>query len=524
MPTGISVPEIESWRKQLPLSDLDACIRALYAVLQDLHQSHVSPEVRSEILSILRPTFSYLCQSLQNALASNAILTSQQEALLEGMNQLHFEMLRGYKQIIQTVQKRFFTNKNLLMSALQSAMLYCEKLILFAYEHHQQAPFGAWQNFHDFFVIAQNKHVASQSLLNATDWGSRLNTLQDVYKSCLLFVIANPSRFSRDEMIQLTYAVEEWAPLVILGKRPRKLEPMYMVDLMVDSPPLNTQIYSYHSEEFYYIIMDNLIEHLNKLLKAKQVSNEEEQARQFSVTECALPYTFVELLLSTWSRLAERSDNRYQAQGKIAISLGLNASHWFIQQGILPNLCPTKDTNKEQIKPHDYFNCQLVNQSEGGYCLKWIFNENPQLRCGNIIILERLQSENNPTWAVGTIRWLQDENKRTIYMGIQLLSLEARAVMIIFEDKEASRTFPALLLPDQMGRGKPMTLLTSLLPFRAEQIIKLEYEGKLFTVKLKRNYSLSPTYHEFEIEPMDALMPHFNWRFQTETVKKSIRH
>lgn len=507
-----SLEAIDAWRSQLPLSNIGASAKSLYELLQDLHQAPMNASERFAVLAHLRPTLSYICEILGKIFAEREALSEKQQLIADLVNALHFEMLNGYKLIIDSALSHVLIKKKIFVAALHNAMVCCEKMLFDSYKQHRDPPHNIWREFHTLYLLARQKGVSQKSLGNSMEWHSRFNTLEDLYKNCLLFVIANPYRLTKTEINHLIYALEVWAPLLILKPVNENAFGLYVVDMESDNAPHYSALNSKSSANCYMLVLDKITLRLEKLLQDKTTLNSKKSLNYFLEAEQMLPLSFIESLLGSWQYIKERAQKRNKIQGTITVCLGISTCHWFISDQLAhttQDLDISQDINVIDLsmdqsanKSLSYrsYQCQLVDQSEGGYCLQWTEEIPQQLQCGEIIALHREVPNQGKSWTIGTIRWLRHEKDHSILLGVQVLSHDVLAVYSSLEDANSDHQTATLLLAEQTLYNKPKTLITPSLPFKSGQEIKVGFQKQSFPAILQKNYSLSPCYQQFGVE------------------------
>ncbi|MGE3320033.1 MAG: hypothetical protein AB7I18_12135 [Candidatus Berkiella sp.] len=507
-----SLNEVDAWRSQLPLSNVGTSAKALYEFLQDLHQAPINAHDRFIILSHLRPTLSYLCEILGKIYAEREALSEKQQLIADLVNALHFEMLTGYKLVIDAALNSLLTKRKLFISALLNAMVCCEKIIFDTYKQHRDPPHGVWYEFNTLYLLAKNKGVSQKSLSSHVEWQSRFSTLEELYKNCLLFAISNPYRLTKLELTHLTYALEVWAPLLILKPLSENSQGLFVIDLNSDQAPHYAAFNPTPSPSSFMLVLDKITLRLEKLLQDKTSTTTKKSSNYFLEAEQQLPNTFIESLLGSWQYIKERAQKRDKAKGAISVCLGISSCHWFISDELSANsqnheasqdfhvIDLSIDQGAQKSQSYRYYDCQLVDQSEGGYCLQWIEEIPTQLQCGEIIAIQRVSPNHSKNWTIGTIRWLRHEKDHTILLGVQVLSHEVLAVYSSLEDAQSEHQTATLLLAEQPLHNKPKTLITPSLPFKAGQEIKVAFQDHAYPAVLQKNYSLSPCYQQFGIE------------------------
>ncbi len=503
---------IEQWRSQLPLSDNAASAKSMYFTLLDSHQAPISYKERFEILSLLRPTLRYICQSLQKFYDSQEVLTHQQRPIADLENSMNFEMLNSYKLVIEEAYNQFFSDNLIIISSFQNALSLCTKIIFNAYEQHRPAPEGIWLELHTIYKLAETKHIAHKSLKKYLTWQCRFNTLADIYKHCLLFSLANPNHLRRAQIIQLLYAIESWAPLLQIKTEDSNDSCLFIVDPHQDSPPRYSGLYEKPPFEGYFLNLEHINDRLSKLLTA-HINGNEKTAKQFSSSEFALSVPYVESILDAWISLRERAHKRIGTKGFISVSLGISACHWFVQHQTIDasegepdtvnidlnidSLPQIKSHSENVIPKHEKYLCELINQSEKGYCLKWPDDVPSQLQTGEIIGLEIESESKAKLWSIGTIRWLKNESDHSILIGVELLSEEALAVETQLADTTSHYSISTLVFPEIPEHQIPMRLIAPLLPFKIGNEIEIEYNSHSYCATLQKIYSATASYQEF---------------------------
>ncbi len=503
----ISVQAITDWCSQLQLSDLSGCAKALFLTLQDSHQAPITYQERFEILSILRPTLKYITQALQKFYEEQEVLSDTQRPIADLVNALHTEMINGYKLVIEEAIKPLFYNHHIFISSVQNAMSYCTKVIFFSYEQHRAPPQGMWLELHEIYNFAKERRIDKKSLQKYCTWQCRFNTIADIYKHCLLFSISNPSHLRKAQIIQLLYAIEYWAPLLVIKDHDKTDSCLFFVDPLQDEPPRYIGLFEQSPKIGYFMDLTQINERISKLLSLYGNNNHEKVAKLFSASELALPLHYLESIHQSFKNLRKRTNERLKANGEIKVCLGISSCHWFASQNdhdtinlsIPENTDITLSPEQSAALPVSKFviyRCEIVNHSERGYCLNWIEKVPLQLQTGEIIGIET-QIEDNIEWSIGTIRWLRNEGTNSTLVGIELLSKESLPVKAHLSDSASPYLVPTLVFPPQAEKQLPMRLVSPPLPFKVGNEIELEYDGHVYAAVLQKSYSASASYQEF---------------------------
>lgn len=505
----ISASAISDWCSQLPLSDLSGSAKALYLTLQDCHQAPLTYQERFKILSILRPTLKYISQALQKIYDGQEILSEKHRPIADFVNALHFEMINGYKLVIEQASAHVFYNQQIFIASFQSALSYCSKIIFFSYEQHRAPPQGMWLELHTLYSLAKEKRISKKSLNKYLTWQCRFRTLTDMYKHCLLFSVANPNHLRSKQIVQLLYSLEYWVSLLELKNIENYDSCSFVVDPLQDAPPRDVSLYEELPEHCYFMDLTQVNKHITLLLSLHVNNNHEKIAKQFSSSELALPLPYLETLIQTFKNSRKRVSDRQKTSGEIEVCLGIANCHWFLSHDSNKESIPVKTDVQETIEidalPQgghvtagriQRYRCQLINQSEKGFCLNWTEKVPPQLQTGEIIGL-MITEANHTKWSIGAIRWLKNESTSSTLLGIEILSKEALPVNSRLSESATSLMVPTLLLPDQPKQHLPLRLITPPLPFKTGNELEIEYDSQAYAVVLQKSYSASASYQEF---------------------------
>ncbi|MBS0288239.1 MAG: hypothetical protein JSR17_13150 [Proteobacteria bacterium] len=508
----ISASAISDWCSQLPLSDLAGSAKALYLTLQDSHQATLTYQERFEVLSVLRPTLKYISQALQKIYEGQEILTEKHRPIADLVNALHFEMINGYKLVIDQASEQLFCNQQIFIASFQSALSYCTKIIFFSYEQHRAAPQGIWLELHTLYVLAKEKKISKKSLQKYLNWQCRFQTLADIYKHCLLFAVSNPNHLRSKQIVQLLYSLEYWVSFLDLKNFENCETCSFVVDPLLDTPPRDVSLFDKLPAHCYFMDLTQVNNRITMLLSLHTNNNYEKIAKLFSTSELALPIPYLQTLTQTFKNSRKRISDRLQTSGEIGVCLGISTCHWFLSQTLENPITPVSNENETQIIDIDALpqgghavhankyirhTCLLVNQSENGFCLNWTADVPAQLQTGEIIGIEIIKEDQSKQWAIGTIRWLKNESSFSTLVGIELLSKEAVAVKSQLSDAASAYLVPTLLLPEQSQKHLPLRLITPPLPFKTGNELEIEYDNHTYAAVLQKSYSASASYQEF---------------------------
>jgi hypothetical protein len=515
----MSPEAIEHWRTHLDLSDLEKSCKALYTTLLDLHQAKLSPEKRFESLNLLRPTVSYLSQSLMKLCPENkGIINKQHRKILALSQQLNIQLYHGYKIILNQTAKHVFSYRDLTFMSLHTCMHISSKLIFESHYQYRKPAKFLWKEIHLLYNIACKKKYNRKSLAKLSHWSSRFDTIEDEYKHILLFSISQPNHHTPKRLEQLKYAIESWSSLIQFNSIKSQDNQSYMVATNLDKAPIYIKKGQTHTyNKGFYINLDKVRAHLTNLHEFLANPSKRKDKHAFTAAEIALPANFISFLITCWTNRSERGQERLQSNGNLEVCLGINAIHWFLSKesphvqksfeveeynsdvidlGVssLPD-----NTDQKKVLNYENYSCEVIDESDGGVCLKWLTATDipSHLVCGELIAY-RHSKNNDKNWLIGNIRWLKENENKEILFGVQLISKTAFAANSWLTDASIQQGVCTLMLPENQDR--PITLLTPSIPFKLGNEINIQLADEAYHASLQTNFSSSTNYQQYMLE------------------------
>ncbi|MDH5229892.1 MAG: hypothetical protein OEZ58_04240 [Gammaproteobacteria bacterium] len=153
---------------------------------------------------------------------------------------------------------------------------------------------------------------------------------------------------------------------------------------------------------------------------------------------------------------------------------------------------------------YQQFNCQLVNESAGGYRIHWQNAQVTTAIVGSIISIHHDPKPSNDNWNIGVIRWLKTLEQNSLEVGIELLATQALAVSACkntgsTKSRDAKpQWLPALLLPQTRAGQQRLSMILPTIYHTGEQLHLLSDEIQL-AVQLNDVLEKTGSYAHFEV-------------------------
>jgi len=514
--TALTSPkDIQAWLDGLPKANITKSAQLVYSTLAKMNIKDFTPEAWLTALDTIRPTAKYLSDSLRENYLSDRDLQTRKR--------------RGIILLSQAIQKRMATSYHELLSALNPvedhvrsaaaahrALSHLTTLLFRYYQLYHTIPDKLWLQINQIYSYAE-KHSLTNILVEDEEQKRKSSTIDEIYKTSIMLAMANPYQLRPHDTEKVYQALQGWSHLVeIHGKF--LPEDIYIVQLNQDMPPSFQQMESIIEKNKHWrgIYCSLLVAHLAEILAKIDRDDYKSQTHTYSKT-------LLQHLARSWSALPSRAFPRTSSSGDVKASIGLAATHHFINHGgdVAPDLpsaegkCqttkrkmkhkraindalelePINDQRSQQNesawekiyanklesamgnKPnhssrekHAYqsHNWTLVNTSPTGYCLCSTDDFPDDIQVGELIGLQE-EDHNSPCyWHIGSIRWMKYTKEGELQIGIQLLAHNAIAVGIQSTQQQQMHSdhLRALVLPEIGTSKSPRTIIIPTIPYK----------------------------------------------------------
>jgi len=152
--------------------------------------------------------------------------------------------------------------------------------------------------------------------------------------------------------------------------------------------------------------------------------------------------------------------------------------------------------------------CNIIDRSDSGYCLKWEHSHSSQLKTNELIgVLEDNDSEHSH-WTIAVIRWIKTTDATHKLIGIETLSLNAIPISLQPENNisDASPT-KGLFISKILKNQSPFVIITPKLSFKPKEQSQITTQEKSYTARFTQDLALSPLYAFWEVELDEAQPP-----------------
>ena len=447
--------QVEAWLANLPLSTPAEAAVELLDFMTTLNSLDLSHDARIKVVDRIGTVIEDVVASLYEQYSAVTLpLPAKQQRLAELAQRLLLEMAMAYKiLLLEWLKRRFHLfGGNPVPLYLQRILLALQAVTEVSFETHQPIPEGVWMDLHQTY-----NHALRNGLKDIIpEGGSKMLSLEQIYKSTLLMALADPYHFPQAELPWAKDVISRVSSLatVFPAEENTQGQPgLFIVDVGSDNVPkaLAHEAHPMHPRWDLVLNTSALVKHI--ALVATHLNNSEDRAK-LGLPEASIDPAYASMLkrlrLNWGVSIHRQSQRRRHQQGKeVDVCLGFKAMHRL--------LSPTGMTETIQYGIVDsepapvVLKCKTINDSMGGLAVSKTSTTSMQIRVGDIA---GVRQGTNP-WGLGVVRWFRVPKKGEVTFGIQLLAPQALAVQIRRQD--TGRQWPGLMLhPSTASKQPPM--------------------------------------------------------------------
>lgn len=324
---------VEAWVAKLPMGSTGEAARQIFTALREMNRLDIPAKDRLKSLEAFSSPVQAITETLKKHFVNqNLPLSLKGQKVAELAIQLHSEMALGYKYVVaKIINARFPLPQNTLLStSIHRAIRYLNNVLLFSYQLYSQHPEHVWLQIHRLFMLAEERKLQNTATKEQlTDGNTINNSIDDIYKQALMLALAGPYRL-RQKVTEAVYnALEDWVSLcrIVPYDLHNETDFAFTISLNTDSAPgyFRTNGTS-HPEFCRHVDTGALVRVIHEILGGKAEAPE------------GLSPDILKRLLLTWRSQVQRSFTRQAKSSQISITLGLSATHHYIDEIIYPLL------------------------------------------------------------------------------------------------------------------------------------------------------------------------------------------
>ncbi|MCZ8166198.1 hypothetical protein [Silanimonas sp.] len=473
LPFGPDAKRAAGWIETLPRADVAATRRALLRALEALSSTHaLKGATRREIAEVLRPAIIDNALSTQRLFAGKPLPLAGDLAGLPGeLEQLHLRLAHAYRmaaadQCAPSGSLPWLRGGQVAEAAQRATYHYGEALLV-AWRVYADLPVDAWRGLHRTYRFAVERELERRP--SSDPLVSGLPTIHQRYVELLLMHVVNPRAFSQPEQERVWAMCEAFAARTPLRDTPSATAVGVADD--ADEGPGGKAPPRQHLDLVGFAAA----------VEAALAASDGESATV--MPEHGVPVKMsadgLRKLRRAFSHAAARQFTRLDAGHTVETVFGLSGLHYqasgerdfdaFARQVLGDALTETARASwsaggAEVSARSARIPALVVDQSLGGYRMRWAQDNHLRLRVGEVVGIHVGDQEDPSDWMLGILRWLRYEADGQVMAGVELLSRAAGAVALMGTGAANRAPLRALELRPPYGGGDWLYLAAQRLP------------------------------------------------------------
>lgn len=450
---AIKPKQVDAWVARLPYGNPSEAATELADFLATCVRARIAADKLDSLLESILPTADTLLETLKEKYSAEGLpLPPNRQQAAELACRMMLEIGYACKLIVLERSGRRFNlfGAKSIDRHLYILMLALRQVLEISLDTHQNPPAGIWTDIHQTYDFAQKSGFGKSIPAGFAEGLS----IDDLYKSMLLVVLADPFRIPKEELAPTKSIVEQVCGIaeVVPGSDAKRHASAFAIDIDSDSPVIVIARDAKPDQTRWHLLLNTtpLLKHLS--LMASQFAKYRNPAQtdaRISPTDLA-HLELLHRLKTHWSGSVQRLGGRHARYEttRYEILFGLQAVHKRLELG--------NDSLLNTPLPNDArsHSCMLVNDSVGGLALS---KERPigfRLRIGELVALRHRHADD---WSIGLVRWFRSTRTGKAIFGVQLLA--PRGLAIRLKRLDSGDYIPALWLPAAQTMRQNETLL-----------------------------------------------------------------
>jgi hypothetical protein len=551
---------IQAWVDGLPMTNIGETSKRLYHAIIELNRLHLTPQVRYQLLELLRPSIYFICRALGKHYLHQPVVMPEKPLKIANLAQaLQSHLAAGYK--IAIAQSLELSNnekhRKLLAFCIHRAISDLGRTIVRAYQLYRPTPANTWTEIHQLYLLAESRELLDYNVIDKPNSKRERSTIEHCYLRICLLGTAKPNQIRQQELTKAYDAIELWVDQASICA-PTDKHALFVTLLNNDAPPVyRIKAGSSAKENQRGIDTQLLVDLLNR-----QSGLADDSEEFFIQIPNDLGPNLLQHLTIAWGRMTERGFARAPAQGSMQLLIGLASVHFhlagertlqeqlgqdieavvlggsdnpFLQTktsssevgngtdawatafdaggGQLPEMPGVglgsinfvsnnvADEEREKIRKHQapIHHIDTLDTSPGGYCLRWMSEVPLKAQSGEIVALRENEHQG---WSIAVVRWIRHISQKGTMMGVELLAPSASpcAIRLIQKSGSMSEYLHALLLPELAAIGKPMSIIAPRLPFKVGHKVMVNLAGKTSQYQLNKRLTTTASFNQFQLK------------------------
>lgn len=540
---------LQTWVAELPVGNATVAAHQFLHQIRTINSAYYPPKERLALLHLLRPALMPLLDALKQPLRQAGLpLDDKQQYTVDLLQTLFEQMAIGYKLIIHELAQKEFSklkedDRLALTQAVYLAVIYLALELIEAYGVYSPAPARIWLELNQLYQFAEARQFHLQAVDDAYPDAPLpvQHNIDFAYKRIVLLALAEPYHLMEDEVEDMYRLIAPSASLCTIAPISEPIpDGVYGIDLNHDSGPrvINTNT-PWQASDGRLIdikgVKSQLETHLQRILRSNM---------QLPVLDSTklIERQYRDMLLrlaDAWNGSLERRIQRFQLEGKVQLTSGLNACHYFLsgEAEFTPAMDELKLVSQQDVRQQGEQHSVFVNAyrealqrdrkhiSRNYFLNPWSHqnlspigialnnhqaSEHLHAQVGELVAY-RFSYKRSQRWRIGVIRWLQSQlpqqaKDEQIHLGILNLATGAVPVGLKGITGVGSGTdyFRGLFVPKQVALDQKRSLIVPALMYDVNSMLAINMKRRLFHVRLTHVRLSTRSFSQFDFEVVNT--------------------
>ena len=359
------------------------------------------------------------------------------------------------------------------MAALRRAASRLRRAMLTHLLLYEPVPIALWREHHKLFLAARQRVTKGRRASRSDQEGYR--EIEAAYAQFILLTHASPYRFRHADLLQAHRLLAVWSDFCHLTTDTKWDGKALVLDVGADEPlSVDPHRASPHA---VYVDIASLSGHMQRALDEAG-----EGATELEITtdegDEKVSIELVQSLATSWGMPLSRGHKRLAATHEMDVYCGLPTVHRIAAGRDLEQLVSdvpaslrqamsgganwaTLSTRTRAIQPGK---ARVVDQSVGGFRLRWSSGGGVKARVGELLALRPTSSKDSVAWNYGVVRWIRASDLGWVQGGVELISRGANGVLLMMRNAEGRDMPPQRALVFAPLRGADGSVRTLVAP------------------------------------------------------------